>query len=72
MCSGRVGSSCSSCGTRRATLVTNPVISHEWEMNRVVLTTSGTFPWYMHRYSGTVKTSHGGIQKTFEVTTLTC
>ena len=29
MCSGRVGSSCSSCGTRRATLVTNPVISHE-------------------------------------------
>jgi len=25
-CSGRVGSSCSSCGTRRVTLVTNPVI----------------------------------------------
>ena len=29
-CSGKVGSSYSTCDTRRATLVTNPVISHEW------------------------------------------
>jgi hypothetical protein len=29
MCSGRVGSSCSTSGTRRVTLVTNPVVSHE-------------------------------------------
>jgi len=28
-CSGRVGSSCSTIGTRRVNLVTNPVISHE-------------------------------------------
>jgi hypothetical protein len=28
-CSGRVGSSCSTNGTRRVNLVTNPVISHE-------------------------------------------
>ena len=28
-CSGRVGSSCSTSGTRRITLVTNLVISHE-------------------------------------------
>jgi hypothetical protein len=28
-CSGRVGSSCSTCGTRRFNLVTNQVISHE-------------------------------------------
>ena len=28
-CSGRVGSSCSSSGTRRVNLVTNPVISRE-------------------------------------------
>jgi len=28
-CSGRVGSSCSTSGTRRVNLVTNPVISHE-------------------------------------------
>jgi hypothetical protein len=30
MNSGRVSSSCSTCGTRRVTLVTIPVISHEW------------------------------------------
>jgi len=29
MCSGRVDSSCSTCGTSRGTLVTNPVINHE-------------------------------------------
>ena len=28
-CSGRVGSSCSTSGTNRVNLVTNPVISHE-------------------------------------------
>jgi len=28
-CSGSVRSSCSTCGTRRVTVVTNPVISHE-------------------------------------------
>jgi hypothetical protein len=30
MWSGRESSSCSTSGTRRVTLVTNPVISHEW------------------------------------------
>ena len=30
-CSGMVSSSTSTCGTRRVTLVTNPVISHEKE-----------------------------------------
>ena len=29
MCSGRVGSSCSTSHTRRVNLVTNPVISHD-------------------------------------------
>ena len=29
-CSGRVGSSCSTSGTRSVNLVTNPVISREW------------------------------------------
>ena len=28
-CYGRVGSSCSMCGTSRVTLITNPVINHE-------------------------------------------
>jgi hypothetical protein len=45
MCSGRVSSSCSTGGTRRVNLVTNPVISHEWGNDREVLTTSGTYPW---------------------------
>ena len=34
MCSGRESSSCSTSGTRRVTLVTNPMISHEWEKDR--------------------------------------
>ena len=52
-CSGRLGSSCSTSGTRRVNLVTNP-ISHEWEKDRKVFTTSGTYPlssvplYYIH------------------------
>jgi hypothetical protein len=42
-CSGRVGSSCSTSGTRRVNLVTNPVISREWWKDREVFT-SGTYP----------------------------
>jgi hypothetical protein len=45
MCSGRVGSSCSTSGTRRVNLVTNTVISREWGKNRELFTTSGTYPW---------------------------
>ena len=45
MCSGRVSSSCSTSGTRRVNLVTNPVISREWRKDREVFTTSGTYPW---------------------------
>jgi hypothetical protein len=40
-CSWRVSSSCSTSGTRRATLVTNPVINHEWGNEWKVFTTSG-------------------------------
>ena len=36
-CSRRVGSSCSTSGTRRVNLVTNPVIGHRWGKNREVL-----------------------------------
>jgi hypothetical protein len=39
MCSGSVSSSCSTSGTRRINLVTNPVISHEWGKDREVFTT---------------------------------
>jgi len=44
-CSGRVSKSCSTSGTHRVNLVTNPVISHEWEQEREVFRTSGTYPW---------------------------
>ena len=37
-CSGRVGSSCSTSGTRRVNLDTNPVISREWGKDREVFT----------------------------------
>jgi hypothetical protein len=39
---GRVISSCSTSGTRRVNLVTNPVISHEWGKDREVFTTGAT------------------------------
>ena len=31
--------------TRRANLVTNSVISHEWEKDRIMITTKGAYPW---------------------------
>jgi hypothetical protein len=44
-CSRRVGSSCSTSGTRRVNLVSNPVISHKWGKNREMFTTSDTLKW---------------------------
>jgi hypothetical protein len=43
-CSGRVGGFCSTSDTRRAYLVTNPMISHQCEKDREVTTTNGTYP----------------------------
>jgi hypothetical protein len=43
--SGRVCSSCSTSGTRRVNLVTNPVISRKWGKDQEVFTTSGKYPW---------------------------
>ena len=45
MCSRRVGSSCSTSGIHRVTLVTNPVISHEYRKGPGSVTTSGTQRW---------------------------
>jgi hypothetical protein len=45
MCSGRVSSSCSTSGTRRVNLVTNPVISRECGKDLEVFVTSGSYPW---------------------------
>jgi hypothetical protein len=44
-CSGRIDSSCSTSGTRRVNLVTNPVISRESGEDHEVFTTSGTYLW---------------------------
>ena len=43
-CSGRVISSFSTCGIRRVTLVTNPLISHKWGKNRIVIMTNVIYP----------------------------
>ena len=60
-CSGRVSSSCSTDCIRRAIIVTNPVISHEWGKNQEVHTTSETYPWpfvsYIFRNGGDRKYS---------------
>jgi hypothetical protein len=70
MCSGRVSSSCSTCGTRCVTLVTILVISHEWGKDRIVITTSGTYLCHLwHRYSVTVNQVMVATRKTFKVMT---
>ena len=70
--SGRVSSSCSTSGTRRVNLVTNPVISHEWGKDREVFTTSGTYLWsFVTHIFQNGQPSHGGDCKTFEVMTST-
>jgi hypothetical protein len=45
MWSRMVSTSCSTSGTRRVTLVINPVISHEQGNDREVLTTISENPW---------------------------
>ena len=47
---GRVSRSCSTSDARRVTLVTNPVLSHEWRKDWKVLTRSRTYPWSWCRY----------------------
>ena len=64
-CSGKVSSSCSTSGTRRVNLVTNPVISREWGKNREVFTTFVTQIFH----SG--QRSQGGDRKSFKVMTST-
>ena len=71
-CSGKVNSTCSTNGILRDHLVTNPVISREWEKDREVLTTSGTNPWsFVTQIFHNGQPSHGGDRKTFEVMTST-
>jgi len=67
-CSGKVSSSCSTSGTRRVNLVTNPVISQELGKDWEVFTTSGTYPWsFVTHIFHNGQPSHGGNRKTFEI-----
>ena len=71
-CSGRISSSCSTSGTSRISLVTNPVISLERWKDRGMLTTSGTYPWsFVTQIFRNDQPSHGGDRKTVEVLTST-
>jgi hypothetical protein len=66
-CSGRVSIFCSTSGTRRVNLLTNPVISQEWGKEREVLT-SGTYLWsFVTQISHNSQPSHGGDRKIFEM-----
>ena len=67
-CSTRVSSSCSTSGTRRVNLVTNPVISREWGKDREMFTISGTYLWScVTQIFHNGQPSHGGNRKIFEV-----
>jgi hypothetical protein len=73
-CSKRMSSSCSTSGTRRVNLGTNPVINHEWGKDREVFMTSGTYPWSLATqifHNDQLQPCHGGARKTFEVITST-
>jgi hypothetical protein len=68
-CSGRLSSSCSTSGTHRVNLATNPVISREWGKDREVFTTSGTYP--LSFVTQIFHNGHGSDRKIFEVMTST-
>ena len=71
-CSGTVISCCSTCGTHRVNLVTNPVICYEWGKDWEVFTTSGTYPWsFVTQIFHNGQPSHGGDWTIFEVMTST-
>jgi len=71
-CSGRESSSCSTSGTSRVTLVTNPVVNLERGKDRGVFTTSGTHPWsFVIQVFRNDQPSHDGHRKTVEVLTST-
>ena len=64
----KASSSCSTSGTRRVNLVTNPVISRECGKDREVFTTSGTYPWsFVIQIFHNGQPSHGGDRNIFEL-----
>jgi hypothetical protein len=69
-----VSSSCSTSGTRRVNLVTNPEINHGWGKDREVFTTSGTYPWLYvkHIFHHNVQPSHGGWGSCYSIFSFMC
>jgi hypothetical protein len=58
-CSWKVCNSCSTSDTRRITLVTNPLKSHEWGKDRGMITTNGTYRGHLwHGYFNIVHWSN--------------
>jgi hypothetical protein len=58
--------------SHRASLVTNPAISHKWGNDREVFTTSGTYPWlFVKQIFHRGQPSRGGDHNIFEVMTST-
>ena len=54
---------------RPFTLVTSPLINHEWGKDRIVITTNGTYPWsFVIQIFRTGSPGPGCYRKTFEVT----
>jgi hypothetical protein len=49
MYSYMVISSFSTRSTSRVTIVTNPVINHDWGKDRIMITTNGAYPWSFAR-----------------------
>jgi hypothetical protein len=53
-------------------LVTNPVVSHEWGEDRIVIAPKGTYPLSFGTYTlRNGQPGHDGDRKTFEVMTST-
>ena len=72
-CSGRVGSSCSTSGTRRVNVGTYSVKSREWGKDREVFTTSGTYPWsFVTQIFHNGQPSHGGDRSFDQFNTCYC
>jgi hypothetical protein len=70
MCSGKVGSSCSTSDAHGLNLVANPGISQQRGKDREVFTTSGTYPWsFVTHIFHSGQPSRVGDLKTFEVMT---
>jgi hypothetical protein len=71
-CSRRIDSSCSTSGTHRVNIVTNPATSREWGKDQEVFTTSGTYLLsFVTQIFHNGQPSHCVDRKIFEVMTLT-